>query len=120
MSTTKGSMPTAAVLTLSVSEFKARCLEMIETVASTGRPIVLTRRDKVVAQVVPAAPDGPAPQDSLRGTFVIEGDIVGPVLTDDWEMLSPEAPNAPVAPAPKRGAAAKRPRPRTKSAARRA
>ena len=35
---------------ISVTDFKQRCLEIIRDVEQTGRPVVLTRRGKVVAR----------------------------------------------------------------------
>ena len=72
---------------LSVTEFKAKCLSLLERIRSSGETITLTRRGAVIAEVKPAAkPGGVSPQDSLRGSVKIRGDILGPVLSPtDWE-----------------------------------
>lgn len=41
---------------ISVTAFKQHCLEIIRRVEKTGRPVAITRRGKVVAQLRPPAP----------------------------------------------------------------
>ena len=78
------------VETLSVSKFKATCLQLLQKVKRTGRPILITRRGEPIAQVVPPPPPEPI-QDWLgcmQGTGRIIGDIVGPATDEDeWEAL---------------------------------
>ncbi len=73
---------------IAVSEFKAKCLGLIEEVRKTRKPIRLTRFGKVVAQLVPPDPEE-RPKNWLgcmAGTGEILGDIVGPTGSlDDWE-----------------------------------
>lgn len=61
--------------------FKAECLAVLDRVAETGEPVVVTKRGRPVAEVVPlekrAAP-------TLRGSVKTRGDIVGPVFAD-WD-----------------------------------
>jgi prevent-host-death family protein len=66
---------------LSVSEFKAHCLAVIERVASTGQAVQLTRHGKPVARLV-AVTDMPglSPQASLRGTVEAIDDLIAPVM----------------------------------------
>jgi len=74
--------------TVSVSEFKATCLALLQKVKLTGQPILITRRGEPIAQVVPPPPaERPARQlGCLRGTVRILGDIVSPVMDEsDWE-----------------------------------
>ena len=67
--------------TIPVTEFKAKCLSVIERVASgkAGR-IVLTKRGKPVAALVPCAPARHRLWGAMRGTvFIPEGvDITEP------------------------------------------
>jgi prevent-host-death family protein len=73
---------------VAISEFKAKCLGMLEEVRKTRRPIRVTRFGKPVAEVIPAAPEKPArrPLGCMAGTAEILGDIVGPTGSlDDWE-----------------------------------
>jgi prevent-host-death family protein len=73
---------------VAISEFKAKCLGILEEVRKTRRPIRVTRFGKPVAEVVPPSPDNPAGRrlGSMVGTAEILGDIVGPTGSlDDWE-----------------------------------
>ena len=62
-------------------EFKAKCLKLIDQVAETGRPIIVTKRGKPIAQLVPLEP---IPAESLIGTVIIKGDLVAP-LGVNWD-----------------------------------
>jgi prevent-host-death family protein len=73
---------------VAVSEFKAKCLGLIEEVRKTRKPIRLTRFGQPVAEVVPAKPEKPAKRrlGTMVGTMKILGDIVGPISSwDDWD-----------------------------------
>ena len=76
------------LMTLSVTEFKAKCLSVLERVRSTGETVVITKRGVVIAHVSP--PGGRAPRtklDTLAGSVKIQGDILGPVLPATvWEV----------------------------------
>ncbi len=69
------------------SEFKAKCLAVLDEVASTGEPVTILKRGKPVAQLVPSVPRGEKyPQHEIIGTVRIVSDIIEPVLPpDDWE-----------------------------------
>src|SRR5438445_7771300 len=66
--------------TVAVTEFKAKCLTLLDDVARTGQPIVITKRGRAVARVVPTS-RAPVkrPQDTLAGTVAIVGDIVSSI-----------------------------------------
>lgn len=57
------------IKSVTVTEFKARCLDFIRSVESGGGPVVLTRRGRVVARLVgpPAAPAAEQSWLRLRG-----------------------------------------------------
>jgi prevent-host-death family protein len=73
--------------TTSATEFKAKCLALLDEVANTGTSVTILKRGKPVAQLVPVVPrDKGYPQDTLLGTVEVLGDIVSPILTADaWE-----------------------------------
>lgn len=75
--------------TMNATEFKARCLAILDDVARTGEVITVTKRGKPIAQVLPAAGEsGRFPQEALRGTVEVVGDITGPVLPESaWEAV---------------------------------
>lgn len=68
---------------LGAAEFKATCLAVLEQVASSRRPVTITKRGKAVARLVPVdAPRNPAA--ALDGSLLWEKDIVGP-FHEEWD-----------------------------------
>jgi len=72
-------------------EFKAKCLQLMDKVARTREPIVITKRGRPVAKLVP--PDDQEPHQPLfgymGGSAEIRGDIVrAPDL--DWSAVTGE------------------------------
>jgi prevent-host-death family protein len=67
---------------ISASTFKAKCLALLDRVAETGESLVVTKRGRPVARVVPMPS---ARSGSLRGSVTVRGDIVGPIL-DSWDL----------------------------------
>jgi prevent-host-death family protein len=68
--------------TIPASVFKARCLALLDEVAETKETLVVTKRGKAVAQVVPAEEP-----PSLVGTvrqLVSDDELIKP-LYEDWE-----------------------------------
>lgn len=77
---------------LSVSDFKATCLEVLERVRRTGRSVVITKRGEPIAEVVPtsSATAGTDWLGSLSASAHITGDIVSPAGdAEDWEARGP-------------------------------
>lgn len=75
--------------TIGASEFKAKCLSLLDQVAATGRPLTITKRGKVIAQLIaPPLEKVGYPQSSLFGTVQTLGDIVEPCLS--FEEMSLE------------------------------
>ncbi len=75
-----------------ISKFKATCLAVLERVRRTGRPILVTRFGKPVAEIVPPPPPARSSDwlGALRGTGTIHGDLVAPASEEsDWEALEP-------------------------------
>jgi prevent-host-death family protein len=75
---------------VAISEFKAKCLALLEQVQKTGKPIRITRFGKPVAEVVPASPDAGVGNwiGSMKDSWEIVGDIVSPASDEsDWEVL---------------------------------
>jgi prevent-host-death family protein len=73
---------------VAISEFKAKCLGMIEEVRKTRKPIRLTRFGKPVAEVGPVPPQKTKGSrlGCMIGTGTIVGDIVGSISDDtEWE-----------------------------------
>ena len=75
---------------IAISEFKAKCLAILERVRKTRKPIRITRHGKPVADVVPPAAvvDRDAWLASMKGSAKILGDIISPASDpDEWEAL---------------------------------
>ncbi len=60
-------------------KFKASCLKVMDEVAATGRPVIITKRGKAVAKLVPAASRPAEVADALAGSVEIVGDILSPI-----------------------------------------
>jgi prevent-host-death family protein len=66
--------------TVPAGEFKARCLALLDLVAETGEELVVTKRGKPVARLLPAeVPPG------LRGSVIWEEDLISPV-DGQWDV----------------------------------
>lgn len=77
--------------TMSISEFKATCLAVLERVRRSGRPLLITRRGKPVAEIVPPSPGAVGEEwiGGMQGSARITGDLVSPVVaTGEWEAMN--------------------------------
>lgn len=72
---------------VAVSEFKSRCLELIERTRTTGARYVVTKHGKPVALVTPVAGAGRSLRGAYAGEITIHGDIVNTDFADEWEAL---------------------------------
>ena len=77
--------------TINASEFKARCLAILDRVRETGERVVILKRGQPVAELgPPSQSDADHPQTELKESVTIVGDIVGPALpADHWESNAP-------------------------------
>ncbi|HUE03664.1 MAG TPA: type II toxin-antitoxin system Phd/YefM family antitoxin [Bryobacteraceae bacterium] len=57
-------------------EFKAKCLKLLDEVQQKHREIIITKRGKPVARLLPLATEMPDIFGRMRGTGEILGDIV--------------------------------------------
>jgi prevent-host-death family protein len=74
--------------TIAAGEFKAKCLHLLDEVAKQRAPLIITKRGKPVAKLVPiddkAADHEPVDLfGRMAGTIKITGDIVAP-LDIEW------------------------------------
>ena len=86
-------------LTMPAGEFKARCLEVMDRVERTRRAVIITKRGRPVAKLVPVKREAEPFLGSLRGQIKIVGDIMKPVeppevweTEREWEELCRENP----------------------------
>ncbi|MBI5477605.1 MAG: type II toxin-antitoxin system Phd/YefM family antitoxin [Deltaproteobacteria bacterium] len=77
---------------INATEFKAKCLAILDEVARTGQPVTILKRGRPVALVgPPPVSRARYPQQELVGTVTIVGDIVAPVLpADAWDAVRGE------------------------------
>jgi prevent-host-death family protein len=74
--------------TITATEFKAKCLQLIDTVQSTGEELVISKRGKPVARVI--AEKEARPWLALRGKGKFTGDPFAPAVEKDAiEALKP-------------------------------
>lgn len=70
--------------TIAAATFKATCLEVLDRVAATRQGVVVTKRGKAVARVVPLVDRPDRLVGAMKGEIEIRGDIVSP-LGITWE-----------------------------------
>ena len=67
------------------SKFKATCLAVLDEVARQKTRIIITKRGKPIAEVIPYELE--AECLPLKNTITFMGDLVSPVAGEDWEVL---------------------------------
>jgi len=75
--------------TLMASDFKARCLAIIEKVHSDGEAVLVTRRGKPLVRVLPATeyPARSRKLGTMTGEATAKGDIVHAGFEREWESI---------------------------------
>jgi prevent-host-death family protein len=67
--------------------FKAECLKLMDEVARTGQPVVITKHGKPVAQLVPIPAQSRTLFGYMKNTVKIKGDVIAPI-DEEWSALS--------------------------------
>jgi prevent-host-death family protein len=68
------------------SDFKARCLTVMDDVQATGEPVIVTKRGKPVVKVVPVESENDL-FGFMAGKFKIVGDIESPIVPlKQWKI----------------------------------
>jgi len=75
------------VKTIKISEFKAKCLDILDRVSRTGETLVVTRRGQPLARILPVRT---SPQSDwlggLKGTARAMDDLIEPAVDlVDWD-----------------------------------
>ena len=65
--------------TVKASEFKAKCLQIMDDIAETGDTIVVTKNGKPVARMVPYQIKPDTLYGMHKDKIVVEGDIISPI-----------------------------------------
>jgi prevent-host-death family protein len=69
---------------IAAAVFKARCLTLMEDVRSTREPVVITKRGKPVAKLVPMDSQGDDFIGRLKGVFEVVGELDADP-PEEWE-----------------------------------
>ena len=73
---------------VAASKAKAQLLTLLDNVDRKREPVIITKRGRPIARLVPIEPRRPADIfGCMKGTFRITGDVVGPE-PDTWEAMS--------------------------------
>jgi prevent-host-death family protein len=75
------------VKTIQASEFKAKCLSLMDDVARSGTVLVITKNGRPVAEMRPYSGCRAASPFGLHKGVKIIGDVVSPVAEDEWDAL---------------------------------
>jgi len=76
---------------VSATEFKAKCLAMLDEIEQHGEPITITRRGLPVAVLGPPGNDSwKSPRNSWARRARVSGDIVNADTSGMWDVLRHE------------------------------
>ena len=70
--------------TIAAGIFKAQCLALLDQVAQTTEPLIITKHGKPVAKLLPYDNKKDDDQTPLKDMATFIGDIVSPI-DDEWE-----------------------------------
>jgi prevent-host-death family protein len=74
--------------TMPAGQFKAQCLKVMDNVRSTREPVVITKKGRPVAKLVPAEEPSDDFLGRLSGVMKIVGDITAPLEDPEaWDAL---------------------------------
>ena len=69
--------------TIKASEFKAKCLKIMDEVAATGEPVIITKNGVPITQLIPAKRRPETLFGALKGSILYMGDIISPI-DEEW------------------------------------
>jgi len=73
---------------MAAGEFKVHCLAVMDEVQSKRQPVLITKRGKPVAKLVPVEKEADDIFNFMKGKGSIVGDVVAPALTpEEWGDL---------------------------------
>ena len=87
--TVSGSETPEGAMTIKASEFKAKCLKLMDEVAETGREIVITKNGRPVSRLVPHIERPKTVFGIDKGKIEILGDIIEPIDVE-WDAVTGE------------------------------
>lgn len=69
---------------IAAGDFKARCLSLLDEVAATGQPLIVTKHGRPVAKVVPLPPTQSL-FGAMAGSVLASDDLIQPI-DDAWDV----------------------------------
>lgn len=77
----------ASLKSINASDFKARCLRVLDDVQATRTEVVITKRGKPVARLSPIGPARGSLRGAWKGMVQTRGDIVQVDWSADFEAM---------------------------------
>ena len=71
--------------TIKASDFKAKCLKLLDEVADTNEEIIITKNGKPVAKLTPYKQRPKSPFGLNKGRYEIIGDLDDALLDVEWD-----------------------------------
>jgi prevent-host-death family protein len=72
---------------IKASEFKARCLKLMEQVAETREPLIITKNGVQIAQLGPVTTQKPRTIIGLHSDGEVTGDLIAPAVpAENWDV----------------------------------
>ena len=72
---------------MKASEFKAKCLAVMDQVAASGQGVVVTKNGIPLVELIPHKSKAKrSPFGILKGDLVIKGDIISPIDVE-WDAM---------------------------------
>jgi len=72
---------------ITAAEFKAKCLKLMDEVSKSHEPVVITKRGKPIAKLVPIEEPSETQFGYMKGTVTVLGDVVSPI-DEPWSALT--------------------------------
>jgi len=72
--------------TIKASEFKAKCLQIMDQVAETGEPVLITKNGVPITELIRAKRKPKTLFGAMKGSAKIKGDIVAPIEVE-WNAV---------------------------------
>ena len=69
---------------IKASEFKAKCLKIMDEVAASGETVVITKHGIPITELVPAKRRPDTLFGAMKGSVTYMGDIISPT-GEEWE-----------------------------------
>ena len=71
---------------MKASEFKAKCLALMDEVERTGQSVVITKNGRPIAELSPYKQRKRNARGILKGRLTVTGDIISPIDVE-WNAL---------------------------------